>query len=92
MPETKVGLSQVDKPAPLWYRRLVNATILCFIPMVTGIVQGVPMKTDTRNIWMVGIISIPFLLKGIGMVLGDGQVYTPSNETIDKQTEKENKS
>lgn len=92
MPETKVGLSQFSRPSPLWYRRLTNAIILCFLPMYTGIVQGVSMDVDVRNINMIIIASIPFLLKGIGMILGNGQDYTPSNETIDKltQIEKEN--
>lgn len=89
MPETKVGLSQFDKPAPLWYRRLTNAMILSFIPGYVAIVQAVPMNSDKRNIFMVAATAVPFLLKGIGMILGNGQVYTPSNAAIDKQNEKE---
>lgn len=91
MAETKIGLSQVDKPAPLWYRRFVNATILFFIPMFTGIVQGIEMSDKARNYWMVALVAVPFLLKGIGMILGNGQVYQPSNQTIDSQSEKESK-
>jgi len=83
MAEVKIGFSQANIPAPLWYRRLVNATILFFIPMITGIVQGVPMSESARNLWMVGIVAVPFLLKGIGMVLGNGQVYSPSNQEMD---------
>lgn len=87
MPETKFGLSQVEKPAPLWFRRLTNATILCFLPMLTGIVQGLRMSDQARNNWMIAIVAVPFLLKGIGMIMGNGQVFSPSNEKIDKITE-----
>lgn len=86
MAEVKVGLNQVNTPAPLGWRKFTNAMILCFIPMITGVVQGMPMKDDTRNIWMVGIVAVPFLLKGIGMILGNGQVFSPSNETIENQS------
>lgn len=89
MSVTKIGLNQVNKPAPLGFRRFTNAVILCFIPMVTGIVQGVTMSDEKRNLWMIGVASVPFCLKGIGMILGNGQEYTPSNEQIDEQNSKE---
>lgn len=89
MPETKVGLSQLDKPAPLWYRRLTNAMITCFLPGYVTVVQVVPMSDVARNIWMCIGAAIPFLLKGVGMLLGNGQVYTPSNAVIDQKTENE---
>ncbi len=89
MPETKFGLGQVEKPAPLWYRRLTNAMILSFIPAYVGIVQGLPMSADKRNILMVAATAVPFVLKGIGMLLGNGQEYRPSNEKIDQQAQKE---
>lgn len=83
MAETKIGLAQVNTPSPLWFRRLTNAIVLCFLPMVTGIVQGVTMGDNVRNNWMIGIVAVPFFLKGIGMVLGNGQVYSPTNEAVD---------
>lgn len=70
-----ISMSNMDRPAPKVYRRLVNATVMFFLPMITGIIQGVPMKHDIRNIWMIGIVAVPFLLKGIGMILGNGEVY-----------------
>jgi len=87
MPETKWGIEQISRPAPLWYRRLTNACILCFIPMYVGIIQIAPMSDAKRNIYMGIATAIPFLLKGIGMVMGNGQYYVPSNETIDKQNQ-----
>lgn len=85
MAETKFGLNQVEKPAPLWYRRLTNATILSFIPAYVGIVQAVPMSDSKRNILMCVAAAVPFVLKGVGMLMGNGQVYQPSNEKTDAQ-------
>jgi hypothetical protein len=88
MAETKFGLSQVEKPAPLWYRRLTNATILSFIPAYVGIVQAVPMADSKRNILMCVAAAVPFVLKGIGMLMGNGQIFQPSNEKTDQVNSK----
>lgn len=74
-----------DKPAPRAYRRFVNATILFFVPMLTGMVQGATMSNEWRNNLMVAIVAIPFLLKGIGMMLGNGEVYADVSQI--KQSE-----
>jgi hypothetical protein len=85
MAQLKWGFDQANSPAPLGFRRFTNATILCFIPMVTGIIQGIPLGDGSRNYWMIGLTAIPVLLKGIGMVLGNGQEFVPSNEEMDKK-------
>lgn len=72
---TKVDWKNVDHPAPKWYRRFVNAYILMFTPMLTGLVQTLTMSAYARNLWMNVLVAMPFLLKGIGMVLGNGEVY-----------------
>jgi len=82
--EAKFGISQADTPAPLWFRRFTNAMILSFLPGYVAVVQAVPMKDSTRNILMVIATAIPFLLKGIGILYGNGQTYQPSNETMDR--------
>jgi hypothetical protein len=71
--ETKIGVDQFNKPAPLWYRRLTNAMILCFVPMYVGIVQMIPISDAKRNILMAIATGVPFLFKGIGMVIGNGE-------------------
>lgn len=86
MAEVKVGINQINTPAPLGYRKVTNAIILCFVPMVTTIVQALPMSDAKRNVWMIVIGAIPVLLKGIGMILGNGQQYTPSNEAIENES------
>lgn len=87
MPEVKFGLSQTNKPAPLFWRRLTNAIILSFVPAYVGIIQALPISDAKRNIFMCVAAAVPFVMKGIGMLLGNGQEFTPPNEVIDKQAE-----
>jgi hypothetical protein len=83
MPETKIGVSQMDKPAPLWYRRLSNALIICILPGAVTLVQSWGLNDKLANRWLVLLSFAPALVKGIGVVLGNGQVYSPSNQVID---------
>lgn len=82
-----ISVNNMDTPPPKVWRRFTNAMIMFFLPMVTGIVQGVPMPDTTRNVWMIGIVAVPFLLKGIGMILGNGEVYADISQV--KPTELE---
>jgi hypothetical protein len=84
MAETKIGFDQLDIPAPLWYRKMTNAIILCFMPVYVGFINIIPMSDYRRSILAQIAIAIPFMLKGIAMIIGNGQVYVPSNKTIEK--------
>lgn len=75
MAETKVGISQINRPAPLWYRRLTNALIMFIIPGLIGLVQGWGMPDKMANRWLMVLGFIPAVLKGIGVMLGNGQNY-----------------
>lgn len=81
-----MGLSQAEKPAPLGYRRFANAMIICIIPGAIGLVSGWGLPDAVANKWLMVLGFIPALIKGIGMILGNGQVYMPSNEKIDNQS------
>ncbi len=81
--ETKWGIDQLNIPAPLWYRRLTNAIVLCFLPVYTGFVDLIRMGDYERQIYLHIGVAIPFMLKGFAMIMGNGQVYFPSNKTID---------
>lgn len=85
MPKTKIGIDQTGKPAPLWYRRFKTAMLLCFLPTFIGFVQTAAMSTDARNWCMIVAAAIPGVLQGIGLILGNGQIYSPSNQVIDKK-------
>lgn len=84
MAETKIGLSQASKPAPLWYRRLSNALIIFIIPGAVGLVQGWGLTDRLANRWLMILAFAPALIKGIGVILGNGQIYTPSNQAVDE--------
>jgi len=83
MAQTKIGFSQTERPAPLWYRKLSNALIIFLIPGAVGLVQGWGMTDKLANRWLMILGFAPALIKGLGMILGNGQVYTPSNEQMD---------
>lgn len=80
-----LSMQNFDRPAPRMYRRFANATVLFFIPMATGLVQGVNMSSESRNYWMLGIAAVPFLIKGIGMILGNGEVYADISQIKDSE-------
>jgi hypothetical protein len=88
MPETKIGLNQANKPAPLWYRRLSNALIIFIIPGVVAMVQGWGLPEKVLGRWMLVLAFAPAVIKGLGILLGNGQIYSPSNQVIDQQSSK----
>ena len=86
--ETKWGLSQMNSPAPLWYRRITNAIILCFLPVYTGFVDLIRMSDYERQIYLHIGVAIPFMLKGFAIIMGNGQAYFPSNMALDKSKDR----
>lgn len=88
MADTKIGLNQVDKPAPLWYRRLSNALIIFVIPGTVAMVQGWGLAAAVLNHWMLVLAFIPAVVKGVGIILGNGQIYSPSNQVVDAEASK----
>ncbi len=87
MPETKIGVDQMGKPAPLGYRRFSGAMIIFIIPGAAALVSGWGLSDKIQNRWLLVLAFIPALIKGIGAFLGNGQIYSPSNQVIDKQNQ-----
>lgn len=81
-----MGLSQVDKPAPLWYRRFTNAYIIVFMPGLASLFTGWGFTDATTKKILLVIVFSGVAVKSIGIVLGNGQIYSPSNQVIDQQT------
>lgn len=75
----------MDKPAPLAYRRFVNAYTVVLLPALTGAVSawGLPDNT-VKKVLIVLTLTVP-VVKGLGMILGNGQIFSPSNQVIDSQ-------
>ncbi len=91
--ETKVGLSQTNTPPPLNYRKFLNAMLILIIPATATFMLSLPLSEFVKQLIPNLLIFLTAVLKGIGMILGNGQVYAPSNEAVEKaqtaQIEKE---
>lgn len=86
MSDVKIGLNQTSKPAPLGYRKFMNAYIVCIAPATGSLLAAWGLSADhlAKALLVVGYTTA--IVKFLGMVLGNGQVYTPSNETVDNAT------
>ncbi|MDP4248117.1 MAG: hypothetical protein Q8932_19945 [Bacteroidota bacterium] len=84
MADTKIGFNQLDKPAPLYYRRFTNAYIVCILPAVSALCAGWGFSDKASNRIGLMLIFSAALVKGVGMVLGNGQDYVPTNQQGDQ--------
>lgn len=91
MPETKIGVSQINKPAPLWYRRLSNGLIMFIVPALIGAVTSWGFSDNVTKKILIGLGLLPAVFKGLGAMLGNGQIYSPSNEAVDNAQPQEPK-
>lgn len=66
----------MDRPAPLWYRRFSNAMIFAIIPAASSFVEDWGLGDVTEKRLLHGFIFLAALIKGIGLMLGNGQNYT----------------
>ena len=82
---TQIGFSQTSKPAPLGYRRFVNAYAIAFVPAVTSLIMSLPLSANVDKYIFAGLGFLTAIIKGIGIVLGNGQSYVPSNEAVDSK-------
>jgi len=85
MADVKIGISQTSKPAPLGYRRFTNAYTVVFIPSFTSLIMSLPFTAEQDKYIFAGLAFSVALVKGIGMILGNGQIYSPSNQTMDSK-------
>ena len=69
----KFGLSQLKAPAPIFYKRFVNALIIIVIPATSTLFVSLPVEwmTDPVKIW-VGLTAgyVIALLKALEYLLG----------------------
>jgi hypothetical protein len=86
MSDVKIGLNQTSKPAPLGYRKFLNAYIIVFVPAFTTMILGLPIDPTVVKYIFAGLTFTVAVAKGLGMVLGNGQAYAPSNETVENAT------
>jgi hypothetical protein len=86
MPDVKIGVKQVNNPAPLWYRRLSNASIIFIIPGAIGLVSGWGLPVSEVNHWLMALGFAPAVFKGVGVILGDGSYYNVPEDKFSDNT------
>jgi hypothetical protein len=73
------------RPAPKGWRKFENAMIIVFIPTATAMVQGWGFTNDllATRLNLLIAVGVAGLLKGIGMLIANGEEYTKieDNET-----------
>lgn len=86
MAETKIGRSQIGRPAPLWFRKFkkvyTNTESFALICLA--------FKYPADSFIMVVIkAGSSCLLENLDTILGNGQYYVPSNETVEQKAKEE---
>lgn len=83
---TKTGIAQINKPAPLWYRRMTNAMIIFIIPSLAALVAAWGLSEKLQNRWLLVLTFIPALIKGVGVMIGNGEyikTFSPDSPALD---------
>lgn len=82
MANTTVKLSNAQKPAPRWWRKLERAMLIAFIPAAVTIIQGFQFEDElfaTRLMLYVNI-GLVAIIKGVGMILANGEEYAQTEQ------------
>jgi hypothetical protein len=85
MSEIKTGVSQFNRPAPALYRRFTNAMIIFIIPATAALIMGWGLSEKLANRWLLILTFVPALIKGIGVVIGNGEyikTYAPDKDAL----------
>jgi len=72
-------------PPPKGYRRFENAYILAFAPAIMGAIQSWGLSDHNANRGMILITLSVAFVKGIGMIISNGEVYAQADTiTVEK--------
>lgn len=74
----KFGLSQLDIPAPLFYRRACNAYIMIIAPTLAGFIAALPLDTTWKHIITGGLLFVGSLVKALEYIIGDSSYQNPN--------------
>ncbi|GAO43808.1 hypothetical protein [Flavihumibacter petaseus] len=82
MGQTTIKTTNVNKPAPRWWRKLERAMLIAFIPAAVTIIQGVKFKDELQATKLVLFLNVGVvaLIKGTGMILANGEEYTSTEK------------
>lgn len=75
------------RPAPKGWRKFENAMIIMFIPTATAVIQGWGFTNETLAMRLNLLIAVGLagLIKGIGVLIANGEEYVKVEEPKDQQ-------
>jgi hypothetical protein len=80
MAKTSIGLTNVNSPAPKWYRKSKRVIGLLSGPTVLAVFQIFKL-TDHQMASVATVIAfLPTLLEVLSAVLANGEQYAPTDE------------
>ena len=77
----KIGFDQLNRPAPLIYRRVVNTFIIFIVPSTVTFLDSIVQTEHTKTLIFKFGIYIIGLLKGFEYLLGDNEYTSTTQET-----------
>lgn len=89
MGQTTIKVSNVNKPAPRWWRKLDDAVLFIIIPITTLVLQGWGFKPEQqKNVDRANLIvavALPIFMKGMGKILANGEEYAKTLVSDEKE-------
>ena len=80
MAKATISLKNANRPAPLSYRKFENAYFIVIAPAVVSLIMGWGFEDLIVERLLLAFGFVGALVKGFGMMLANGQVYTKSNQ------------
>jgi hypothetical protein len=78
---TKIGPSQIGKPAPLWFRKFKKI----FVNTENAALTLLAVNHPPDSFLLLGIkVVSSLIIENLETVLGNGQHYTPSDKTMEE--------
>ena len=74
-------LQNIQYPAPKSYRKFENAYAVLIAPALVGAIQGWGLSDSVANKAMIILTLSVAVVKGIGMMSRNGEVYATSSTT-----------
>lgn len=89
MAQTKIGWKQVNRPAPVWFRK--GKKIFSNLEnLAIGILLLMGYTQDSFIILVIKLVTSS-ILENLETILGNGQYYVPSNEVVEANEQTESK-
>jgi len=81
---TTIKTSNCNLPAPKYWRKLEDALLMLIIPATVAVLMGWGFKDEAflNKILLLVNTLLVAVIKAIGMVLANGQVYASKDEII----------